>query len=424
MLAQSPPIPSPDAFGLPAHAALFIFLYHLTFVLHFVFMNFSLGGTAIALVNDVRCALGSKKRDYLLDLNRRIFAMMPITISFAITFGVAPLLFVQVLYGQFFYPAKILVGLPMMGVVGILIVVFYLAYVVGIRREGASVGRSVGRVAISLGMLLGFLAVAWLWTLNTVWSMNPQLWAERYHSGGWLPLVADMHIYPRYLHNIIGATAIACILVALMARVLRYRMVVNDEWAERTVRGSLLGALILTGLQAIVGIGLVLHVIPEARHDLLHPAGSWSGWFWKVGVVLVIPLVMCLVMGVRRPRRPLWAWGSLALVLGVLVGMSLARQSLRDSYLRVHGKFDVFAAWSGNTNWQWGAIAMFAITLVAGLALTAWLLWWVWNMRVQKSVVATGQPSTSTVPPTATPQELTPAGDADQGDGEGEEPTP
>src|SRR5215813_10992378 len=98
-------IPPPDAFGLPAPWWLLLVLLDLTFLIHLVFMNFVLGGSIVQAA--ALCSRRGADNDTLV---RVISSIWPIALSFTITSGVAPLLFVQVLYGQFFYTSTVLLG--------------------------------------------------------------------------------------------------------------------------------------------------------------------------------------------------------------------------------------------------------------------------------------------------------------------------
>ena len=94
-------IPAPDA--IPVPWGWFYALLMLTFLLHILVMNAMLGGGIITLISTLR----SGKQDNL--VAREFSYKWPYTIAFAVNMGVAPLLFVQVLYGQFYYTSSILI---------------------------------------------------------------------------------------------------------------------------------------------------------------------------------------------------------------------------------------------------------------------------------------------------------------------------
>ena len=95
-------VPGLDPVPIPGPAWLFHLLWVATFVLHLLFVNALLGGTLLA-------AAASFAGKRLRSAAVLFVEMNSWTISLAITFGIAPLLFLQVLQGRFFYSATILV---------------------------------------------------------------------------------------------------------------------------------------------------------------------------------------------------------------------------------------------------------------------------------------------------------------------------
>src|SRR3989304_5452913 len=96
-------IPALDPAPLPGPPWLFHVLWVITFLIHLVFVNAVLGGSLLAaLVGGPRPG-GRETQVFFVGVNSW-------AISFAVTFGIAPLLFMQVLFGRFFYTATILVA--------------------------------------------------------------------------------------------------------------------------------------------------------------------------------------------------------------------------------------------------------------------------------------------------------------------------
>ena len=118
-------VPAPDVLPLPGPVGLFRFLLHLTFFLHLVAMNLLLGGTIIAVVEWIRGRDGSPAAR----LARRLGRMLPIAMPLTVSLGVAPLLFLQAIYGHLFYTSSVIMAWPWFLVVPGLIVIYYLAYI-------------------------------------------------------------------------------------------------------------------------------------------------------------------------------------------------------------------------------------------------------------------------------------------------------
>ena len=110
----------PDPMALPAPPVLFVGLLGLTFVVHMLF----LGLLVAALWQRVGAEWGKKNTGEIEPLHRAgVMAF-----STTITAGVAPLLFVQVLYGKYFYSSSIAIGFPWLAIVGYLLIGFYSLY--------------------------------------------------------------------------------------------------------------------------------------------------------------------------------------------------------------------------------------------------------------------------------------------------------
>src|SRR6476619_5547477 len=96
--------------------SLWLALYLLTWALHAVFVGYVVIGSGYALVRPAT-ALGAQVRDRL-----------PFMLGCGITAGVAPLLFIQLLYQRKFYTTNLLLGPRWGAVVPALIVGFYALY--------------------------------------------------------------------------------------------------------------------------------------------------------------------------------------------------------------------------------------------------------------------------------------------------------
>ena len=91
-----------DPMGVPFYPVVFQGLSILTFALHILFVNLVLGGALIA-------AWGYFSSDQRWQkLSRMLAKVTTINISIAIVLGVAPLLFVQVIYDPFWYTSNLL----------------------------------------------------------------------------------------------------------------------------------------------------------------------------------------------------------------------------------------------------------------------------------------------------------------------------
>lgn len=169
-------------FGVPGPTLLYLMLYVLTLAVHFVFMNYVFAGTfyvAIVGLGQADAALArlhhpiaSTLRDWL-----------PFAFSGVITAGVAPLLFVQILYKQQFYTANLLLFHRWMAVVPALIAAFYLLYLLKSRSIGDWPAGC--RVAVAVGALAAIAFTGYSWSENHLLSLDEERWVSFFAEREW-----------------------------------------------------------------------------------------------------------------------------------------------------------------------------------------------------------------------------------------------
>ena len=149
---QSIPIPHVDPLPLPGPVWLFTALLLVVFTLHLAAMNSALGGGIWTLWNYLRGRHAS--HPYSQRLATELAAMLPVFLAFTVTLGVAALLFVQVLFGNFLYASSILIGVLWLAVIPLVMVAYYGLYYFSYKaQEGKGIGGCV--LAISVCVLLG-----------------------------------------------------------------------------------------------------------------------------------------------------------------------------------------------------------------------------------------------------------------------------
>jgi len=156
-------------------------LYLATLALHAVFVGYVVAGTAYALV----CAL-RRRDDALADTVR---SRLPFMLGCGITAGVAPLLFVQLMYQRRFYTANLLLGPRWLAVVPALIAGFYALY---LAKQSTR-----WRTPALAGAVACFGFVAWSWTELHALMQADGTWRELYASGE--RIFVDADIAPRLI---------------------------------------------------------------------------------------------------------------------------------------------------------------------------------------------------------------------------------
>jgi hypothetical protein len=167
-------VTAPFPFGLSGPSALYLGLYVITLAIHVVFLSYVLSGAGwVAIATAAgrgRGPVASLLRDWL-----------PFGLGAAITAGVAPLLFVQVLYQERFYTANLLLFHRWMAIVPVLIVGFYALYL-GKSERVAGWGRA-GRTAVAMVAWGAFLFTAWSFTENHLLALDRAAWVDFYARG-------------------------------------------------------------------------------------------------------------------------------------------------------------------------------------------------------------------------------------------------
>lgn len=358
---MNPTIPQLDPLPIPAAPGLLWFLLVLTFFLHLVPMNFVLGGTPIALVARLRARDGAHPHHAALAI---WFARaLPVAIAAAVTFGVAPLLFVQALYGRLFFSSSVLMARFWFAVIPILVLCYYGAYWLAFRGE-----RSRGASHfVAFAMATGFLAIGFFYSNNMSLMLRPDVFAAWYRqSGSGFQLDhGDAALAPRFLHFLLGAVAVAGLVVAWVG-VLRRRT--DEAFAGWAIRYGSIWFVAATLLNVIAGLWW-LGAMP--RESLLrfvggHPLASIS---LGVGILAgLAALVLVATAGFAANPYRMVHHASAAMVL-TLIGMILARDQLRRAALEKHGLAP--NPWVAT---QWGPILLFALLLVIALGLVIWMI--------------------------------------------------
>lgn len=354
-------IPSPDAVPVPAPIWLLKVLLIFTFLLHIIPMNIALGGSFTAFVTDL---LGRRRSsEHHLRLARSCSKVIPIATAFTITSGVAPLLFLQVLYGQLFYTSSILMAWPWLTVIGLLILAYYGFYLYQYRWE-----RLQGvRLWVVLISALFVFVIGLIYTNNLTLMLAPEKFASMYHSNpsGVHWNFDDPTVIPRYLHFFVASFAITGLLVVIIGLGKIGTDAAYGRWAVRY--GGML-FVIATIIEMAVGIWFLL-ALPMEVTMLFMGRNLFATVLLGAGLILPIISMMLMILAIKSEQPKSLAWGSISVLALLLVVMVIMRDIVRDGYLA--GKFDVF---DRVVEPQWGVMALFAVILITGLSVVGYML--------------------------------------------------
>jgi hypothetical protein len=354
-------IPDADPLPLPAPPWLLWGLLLLTFFLHVIAMNFVLGGSLIAAVGRLR--RGGHDEAHALQLRQWFGKTMPTVVAAAITFGVAPLLFLQALYGRLFFTSAVLMGWFWFAVVPVLILAYYGTYLLAFAEP--RLGR--GAVVIAVAVPLIFLAVAFIYSNNMTLMLRPDRFLPLFlQDGRGLHLnLSDPTLIPRYLHMIFGGIAVAGFTVAAYGA---FRSRTDWTFGAWAMRHGALWFVAATGLNVLTGIWWLGTLPSEVLRRFMGGDALATLWL-SLGIVAGFA-ALALMLGVIRAEHPrrLVVHSAWALLV-TLVTMVLARDQVRGGMLEIAG--------FQGTTWiepQWGLIAIFGALLIAAFVITTWMI--------------------------------------------------
>ncbi len=358
---MTPLVPLADPLAQPAPAALVGALLQLTFFLHVLAMNLVLGGSILAL--HWRFASRDGDAPERATLLRDFAQALPVAIAATVTLGVAPLLFLQVLYGRVFFTSSILMAWFWLAIVPLVILAYYGAYLLAFRGE--RLGRKGRWVAGAAA--LAFATVAFLQVSNATRGLRPETFADAYRrdARGLTLNLADPTLWPRYLHVLFGAIAVAGLALALLGVLRVRRDPALAPWAVR--RGTTIFG-VASGVNVFVGL-LFLIALPRPVLARLVGADTHAMGLLVLSILLGVAVAgaALLALGARRPARATWTLT--ALLLATLAVMLLLREEIRRITLRNAGVEP--SAWVVS---QWGPFAVFVVCLALAVVVTLWMV--------------------------------------------------
>ncbi len=339
-------LPNPDT--IPVAWGYFKFLLMLVFPLHLILMNAMVGSAAIAAY---ACL---KKDESLKRLAHELAKALPFLVAFAVNLGVAALLFLQVIYGTFFYTSSILIGIYWISVIPLLIAAYYALYLFDFRFLRL---KKQGVAVVSLSLVI-FLSIAFIYSNNMTLMLNPDKWSVYFgHPAGTFLNLADPVLFPRYLHFMIGAFAVGGLFVALFGR---FRKTMEPETRAVAEKTGMTVFSVMTGVQIVAGFIFLLSLPQKVML-------SFMGGNFPATVFLVVGVSLALLVFAAGMKRKVYACA--VLVLPLIYVMSFIRDFVRIGYLETY-----FSPAALQVRSQYSPMFMFFASLIAGIVAVAWML--------------------------------------------------
>lgn len=335
----------------------------LGFSLHVAPMNLWYAGTLIAAIFGI-FGRGNAKL-----VGHHIARALPFALAIGINFGVIPLLFMQVAYYQFFYPATILMAWPWFSVFWLVMVAYFAVYMyrLAIYRDIPSkFGNLSAWLASGIFIVVGFIFANAMSMLT-----HAQGWGSTFlHSNvagaatGLALNTSDTTLIPRWLFMFAIALTTTAAFVLLDAAFLSGSE--SDDY--RRYAGRFASILYTIGLLWFAGVGS--WYIFGTRQFALPAAMGNPVMRIIFPLTAISPGLPWLLIFLQRngPNRTLATLTGIA-QFGVIVINAVSRQWLQNVELAPYADLA-----SKPVDPQTSALIVFLLLFAIGVALIAWML--------------------------------------------------
>jgi hypothetical protein len=325
-------------------------------------MNAMVGGGIMALV----AGLKRKQNPVFGQLALELSKLLTFLIAFAINLGVAPLLFMQVLYGHFFYVSSVLMAVIWLMVIGLLLLAYYGAYFYKFRFEQLG-----GKRQLIIGITVGlFFLIGFIFSNNMTLMLRPERWIAYFSNPhGTFLNITEPTLWPRFLHFMVASVAVGGLMVAFSGHLKRK----NDaDCAKTRVAWGLHWFAHATIVQ--IGIGFWFLISLPANIRILFLGGNI--FLSALLLMGIAASVMALISGLRGKLGP-----AVTTTLFTIMLMILIRDQVRNAYLEPFFKLSDLALET-----QYGSLALFLVALAISLGAMLFLVRLVFTSGQKPSV--------------------------------------
>jgi len=338
-------IPAFSSVPLSSPTWLFVFFLVFTFFLHILFVNLTLGGTILLLVSKyISKVFGNNTYD---EIAEEIGYLNTFNISFTITTGVAPLLFIQTMYENFFYTSSILLSWKWILVLAAIILAYYFYYLYKFKPWYIKFSGGKGIIFIVFAAIM-FLYVALILVTNTLLSMQPEVWANIY--AGKLSVFSVKTLIPRYIHFLLATIAFSGLFLMAYSKFKKSYSPLLKETMYNFGKKSL---FYTTLAQIVVGIWF-LFSHEKNIYMLLMGKNIVGTLFLLISIVLTVYILIT----VYKNKENITNLSIVTLLL--IASMTIVRRVIETGYFEKY-----FTLNELSVKPYWGIFIIFAIFLVA-----------------------------------------------------------
>jgi len=352
--------------GNPAPFWFITFFKVLGFILHMIPMNVWYAGMALVAI------YATFGKGHYEELAHRLAKSMPVIVAIGVNLGIVPLLFTQVSYYQFYYPAGVLIGWAWFSVIILLVIAYYGVYVytLSVRRN---VKTRLAIISAWVSSIL-FIVIGFLFANNFSLMTNVAGWIGIFNKTavGGAPTglalnTSDPTLIPRWLMMFGIAIMTTSVYIVVDAAYFRKRETTEEyrSWAGKfafVIFNIGLVWFVATGSWYIFG-ALDPFTVGKLKSDglmqvifaatALSPGLSW----------------LALLLGGRRHvnhRTALAAAGAQFVVISL---NAVSRQWVQNTEI---SKYRDIAA--EPVKIQWSPMILFLVLFVVGLAIVGWMI--------------------------------------------------
>ncbi|MPQ75439.1 hypothetical protein [Hydrogenovibrio sp. JE_KL2] len=349
--------------GLPSYPIIFIGLSVLTFALHILFVQLMLGTSVITLIG------AFSQNTYWRRLGAAMLEVAKVSVSVAIVIGVAPLLFVQVVYDPHWYTSNVLSADWVIGFIIFLILgywaMYYYYFVNNANQDKSATPKARWSMLLSLALML---LVGFIMHSLTSQILHPELWKSWYmQKNGMVDYTGDkLHEWNLWRYAFFISLSIP-VAGGMLVTYRRFKSVRSDadhaylNWAAEVGKKWIkVGSIIST----VLYVGWMM-TLPET-------AGNFATSFWGIlgGVMVLFYALWAQIRLNGEAKFCSYMALPMALVIGLVVAIS--REMLRYDIL--NGFFH-YNFWDYKIEFDWYSTGLFFLTfaIVGGIVLSYFL---------------------------------------------------
>lgn len=320
-------VPKDIPLDMPLPYWLLVALLIFSFLLHILFVNLMIGGTALTLWAQIRGLKNKKFNELAIEIEKTV----TVNKSLAVVLGVAPLLSINVLYTVYFYSANALTGLMWISIIPFVIVAFLLGYLHKYTWDRLKSNPSLHIAIISAATLIYFF-VPFIFLTNINLMQFPDKWGT---VEGFFSAMTMSNVFPRYLHFITASFAITGLFVFWYFGRKQY------EFSEK-IKGFTIYELRKKALSLVFFASLIQFVFGPLLFLTLPQAGiSWNLFLYiGIGVLFAILALVWMWSSLTGPEENLSKrfWPIVAALTITVIFMGIGRQVYRSNALSPHEK--------------------------------------------------------------------------------------